>query len=37
VVKYLRSIELVEDYHELGDGQGGFREYTQFYGPEAGS
>ncbi|RKH48862.1 oxidoreductase [Corallococcus interemptor] len=36
MVKYLRSIELVEDYHQLGDGQGGFREDTQFYGQEAG-
>jgi len=36
MVKYLRSIELVEDYRQLGDGQGGFREDTQFYGPEAG-
>jgi len=36
MVKYLRSLELVEDYHQLGDGQGGFREDTQFYGPEAG-
>lgn len=36
MVKYLRSIELVEDYRRIGDGQGGFREDTQFYGPEAG-
>ena len=36
MVKYLRSIELVQDYQQLGDGQGGFREDTQFYGPEAG-
>ena len=36
MVKYLRSIELVDDYHQLGDGQGGFREDTQFYGQEAG-
>jgi DMSO/TMAO reductase YedYZ molybdopterin-dependent catalytic subunit len=36
MVKYLRSIELVDDYHQLGDGQGGFREDTQFYGSEAG-
>jgi methionine sulfoxide reductase catalytic subunit len=36
MVKYLRSIELVEDYRQLGDGQGGFREDTQFYGSEAG-
>ena len=36
MVKYLRSIELVDDYRRLGDGQGGFREDTQFYGQEAG-
>lgn len=36
MVKYLRSMELVGDYHHLGDGQGGFREDTQFYGSEAG-
>jgi sulfoxide reductase catalytic subunit YedY len=36
MVKYLRSIELVEDYRVVGRGQGGFREDTQFYGPEAG-
>jgi DMSO/TMAO reductase YedYZ molybdopterin-dependent catalytic subunit len=36
MVKYLRSIELVADYRQLGDGQGGFREDTQFYGSEAG-
>jgi DMSO/TMAO reductase YedYZ molybdopterin-dependent catalytic subunit len=36
MVKYLRSIELVDDYRQLGDGQGGYREDTQFYGPEAG-
>lgn len=36
MVKYLRSIELVADYHQIGDGQGGFREDTQFYGPNAG-
>lgn len=32
MVKYLRSIELVEDYSAIGDGQGGFREDIQFYG-----
>jgi DMSO/TMAO reductase YedYZ molybdopterin-dependent catalytic subunit len=36
MVKYLRSIELVEDYQAIDDGQGGFREDTQFYGAEAG-
>ncbi len=32
MVKYLRSIELVEDYSHVGQGQGGFREDFQFYG-----
>lgn len=36
MVKYLRSIELVATYRTIGDGQGGFREDTQFYGREAG-
>jgi sulfoxide reductase catalytic subunit YedY len=36
MVKYLRSIELIADYRTVGRGQGGFREDTQFYGPEAG-
>ncbi|MBV9617482.1 MAG: molybdopterin-dependent oxidoreductase [Ktedonobacteraceae bacterium] len=31
MVKYLRSIELVEDYHTIWEGQGGFREDVQFY------
>jgi DMSO/TMAO reductase YedYZ molybdopterin-dependent catalytic subunit len=32
MVKYLRSIELVEEYSTVGLGQGGFREDFQFYG-----
>lgn len=36
MVKYLRSIELVEDYRGEGRGQGGSREDVQFYGVEAG-
>jgi sulfoxide reductase catalytic subunit YedY len=36
MVKYLRSIEFIADYRAVGRGQGGFREDTQFYGPEAG-
>jgi len=36
MVKWVRSIELVEDYRMLGEGQGGYREDVQFYGPEAG-
>ncbi len=36
MVKYLRSIELVEDYRSVGQGQGGYREDVQYYGPNAG-
>ena len=36
MVKYVRSIELVEDYRTVGRGHGGSREDMQFYGPEAG-
>jgi len=36
MVKYIRSIEFIADYRVVGKGQGGFREDTQFYGPEAG-
>lgn len=32
MVKYLRSIEWVADYRDVGDGQGGSREDTQFMG-----
>ena len=32
MVKYLRSIELLAEYRELGEGQGGSREDTMFYG-----
>jgi methionine sulfoxide reductase catalytic subunit len=35
MVKYLRSIEFVEDYHHVGKGQGGFREDVQYYGTSA--
>lgn len=35
MVKYLRSIELVEDYRHVGSGQGGFREDEQYYGTSA--
>ncbi len=35
MVKYLRSIELVEDYRRIGGGQGGFREDEQYYGTSA--
>jgi methionine sulfoxide reductase catalytic subunit len=32
MVKYLRSIELIADYRGIGEGQGGSREDTMFYG-----
>lgn len=32
MVKYLRSIELIADYRSIGEGQGGSREDTMFYG-----
>jgi DMSO/TMAO reductase YedYZ molybdopterin-dependent catalytic subunit len=32
MVKYLRSIELVVNYRTIGEGQGGSREDTQFFG-----
>jgi DMSO/TMAO reductase YedYZ molybdopterin-dependent catalytic subunit len=35
MVKWLRSIEIVEDYRRVGDGQGGYREDVQYYGIEA--
>jgi DMSO/TMAO reductase YedYZ molybdopterin-dependent catalytic subunit len=36
MVKYVLSMEFIEDFRAVGRGQGGFREDTQFYGPEAG-
>lgn len=35
MVKYLKSIELVDDYSKVGLGQGGFREDFQYYGKGA--
>ena len=35
MVKWVRSIELVEEYNHIWDGQGGFREDNQFYGTSA--
>ena len=32
MVKYLHSIELVEDYKTIGKGHGGYREDYQYYG-----
>ncbi|HJU06135.1 MAG TPA: molybdopterin-dependent oxidoreductase, partial [Nitrospiraceae bacterium] len=31
MVKYLRSIELVESYAAVGEGHGGYREDHQYY------
>jgi sulfoxide reductase catalytic subunit YedY len=36
MVKYLKSIELVESYSNIGQGQGGYREDTQYFGTIAG-
>jgi methionine sulfoxide reductase catalytic subunit len=36
MVKYLRRIELVEEYSHIYDGQGGFREDIQYFAAEAG-
>jgi DMSO/TMAO reductase YedYZ molybdopterin-dependent catalytic subunit len=35
MVKWLKSIELVEDYREVGQGQGGYREDFQYFGTDA--
>lgn len=35
MVKFLHSIELVEEYSTIGEGQGGFREDVQYYGKGA--
>lgn len=35
MVKWVHSIELVEAYAGVGAGQGGWREDTQSYSPEA--
>lgn len=32
MVKWLRSMEIVDDYRKIGDGQGGYREDVQYYG-----
>jgi methionine sulfoxide reductase catalytic subunit len=36
MVKYIRRIEFVHDYRQIGGGQGGWREDQQYYSPEAG-
>ncbi len=35
MVKWIKSIELVEDYRKVGEGQGGYREDYQYYGTGA--
>jgi DMSO/TMAO reductase YedYZ molybdopterin-dependent catalytic subunit len=35
MVKWIRSIELVENYWGIGEGEGGYREDTQYYSPGA--
>jgi DMSO/TMAO reductase YedYZ molybdopterin-dependent catalytic subunit/thiosulfate reductase cytochrome b subunit len=36
MVKYIKRIEFIADYRDIGEGQGGWREDHQFYSPEAG-
>lgn len=36
MVKYIKRIEFIADYKNIGQGQGGWREDHQFYSPEAG-
>jgi hypothetical protein len=36
IVKYIRAIEFIDDYTQLGGGQGGWREDHQYYSQEAG-
>jgi DMSO/TMAO reductase YedYZ molybdopterin-dependent catalytic subunit len=36
MVKYLRGIELVADYHRIGEGYGGWREDVQHYSRTVG-
>jgi DMSO/TMAO reductase YedYZ molybdopterin-dependent catalytic subunit len=35
MVKWLKSIELIVDYHKVGEGHGGYREDFQYYGTDA--
>jgi len=35
MVKWLKSIELIESYRSVGEGQGGYREDTEYYGTGA--
>ena len=36
MVKYIKRIEFIADYRNIGQAQGGWREDYQFYSPEAG-
>jgi methionine sulfoxide reductase catalytic subunit len=36
MVKWIRSIEFVSDYKNIGMGQGGHREDHMYYSPRAG-
>ncbi len=36
MVKYIGKIEFVQNYRNIGRGQGGWREDNQYYSPEAG-
>jgi sulfoxide reductase catalytic subunit YedY len=36
MVKWLKSIEFVDDYKKIGMGQGGHREDHMYYSPRAG-
>lgn len=36
MVKYIRSIELIDGYRDLGEGQGWWREDYRYFSQEAG-
>ena len=36
MVKYIRAIEFIDDYHDIGEGQGGWRDDHQYFSQEAG-
>jgi DMSO/TMAO reductase YedYZ molybdopterin-dependent catalytic subunit len=36
MVKWIKAIEFVEDYRDIGQGQGGWREDQQYYANAAG-
>jgi DMSO/TMAO reductase YedYZ molybdopterin-dependent catalytic subunit len=36
MVTYIQSIELIDGYRDLGEGQGGWREDYQYFSQEAG-